>query len=261
MKNRFVALFVCVLLVLGAFPITAESTDITISLADLGENAEIHTALQQKYLDDSTEHVSPYARGTAELSNPEPVVFKWDSNADVGAVYQLSVSENADMSMPRRFSVAGTKYEVYNFRPDTRYYWTVSTAGVTSKVATFKTENELPYNICVDGVTTVRDCGGWSTSDGGRVRFGMMYRCGKLHENGDEFIPLISKKGIKTMHDELGIKTEIDLRGEYYGPQKSALGDDVKYCQTPMEYTNTVLEDINYASLREIFAVLAEESS
>ena len=133
MKKRIAALIIFVLLVLGSFPITADCADIVISLADLGENVEIHTELQQKYLDDSAEHIAPYAGGRSELSYPKPVTFIWNSNAEAGAVYQLSVSENADMSKPRTYSVSGTEYDVYNFRPETRYYWTVSTAGATSR--------------------------------------------------------------------------------------------------------------------------------
>lgn len=72
MKKRIGALIIFVLLVLGSFPITADSADIVISLADLGENVEIHTELQQKYLDDSAEHIAPYAGGPPNSVTPNP---------------------------------------------------------------------------------------------------------------------------------------------------------------------------------------------
>ena len=179
-------------------------------------------------------------------------------------MYQLSVSENADMSKPRTYSVSGTEYDVYNFRPETRYYWTVSTAGATSNIATFKTENELPYNIFVDGVTNVRDCGGKITQDGGRVRYGMMYRSGQLNDFLTE-APYITPDGVKTMRDELGVRFEIDLRAMLFDEDdpnaRSVLGDDIKYVNAPMGNTNGTDDELNFAALRKIFRVLADENN
>lgn len=88
-----------------------------------------------------------------------------------------------------------------------------------------------PRNLYVGGVTNVRDIGGYTTLSGDTVRQGRIIRCGKLHSS--DGTQRISAKGIAQMRDDLGVKSEIDLRkassNEYGGVTNSMLGADVNY--------------------------------
>ena len=62
--------------------------------------------------------------------------------------------------------------------------------------------------IQVDGIFNVRDIGGWKTTDGRRIRYGLIYRGSEM--DGIHGVN-ISARGIEQMKD-LGIRTEVDLR-------------------------------------------------
>ncbi len=61
----------------------------------------------------------------------------------------------------------------------------------------------------ISGVNNVRDIGGWTTTDGKRVRYGLIIRGGELDGIHSTHI---TAKGIKQLKSE-SIKTEVDLRG------------------------------------------------
>ena len=63
-----------------------------------------------------------------------------------------------------------------------------------------------PRNCYVSGVTNVRDIGGYSSSLGKNayIRQGLYYRGANLNS--------ITDKGKAQMKEDLGVKTEIDLR-------------------------------------------------
>ncbi|MBR0400330.1 MAG: tyrosine-protein phosphatase [Mogibacterium sp.] len=70
----------------------------------------------------------------------------------------------------------------------------------------------------IGGVYNVRDIGGAKTRSGKRVREGLIYRSGNLNS--------ISKKGKVILKNELGIRSDLDLRrkGEGGAGKKSAAG-------------------------------------
>lgn len=67
------------------------------------------------------------------------------------------------------------------------YYWkVVATAGnlsVTSAVRAFRTEDQAPRLLRIDGVPNVRDLGGRKAMRGKRVRQGLVYRTARLNDN------------------------------------------------------------------------------
>ena len=110
---------------------------------------------------------------------------------------------------------------VWNLMTDTTYYWRImakTAAGQTvcSDVKTFTTEAG-PRMLHADGVENIRDQGGWQVSHdvvlsdgtliyeaGERTTQGLVYRSGRFEK--------VTQDGIDTIVNELGIKTEIDLR-------------------------------------------------
>ena len=128
------------------------------------------------------------------------------------------------------------------------------------------TDAQAPRNMYVDGVTNVRDLGGWSIPDG-RVKQGLIYRCGRLNENNCETpVAKITEKGIDTMLNEMKVRSEIDLRkvedNEVGGlSDTSILGDSVNYYQCPMGYNGNMLIG-NADMVRHIFSdILSKEEN
>lgn len=67
----------------------------------------------------------------------------------------------------------------------------------------------------------VRDLGGW-TCDGGTVKYGKLFRGGEISASDTDFI--------KTMHDEIGIRAELELQGTDVSEDYSVIGIDVDFC-------------------------------
>ena len=252
----------------------------TIRLRELGESVSIHTDPQTAYLANADPHsILTYANATAEASRPEPIRLRWaisESAAGHVRLYVVRIWTKPDRSDVTEATVAGSKteYAFYNAMLGTTYYWNVSSRDdeddiSTSETSSFTTESQGPRNLYVDGVTNVRDLGGWATVDGGRIRQGLLYRGGRFSSNESTSVT-ISAKGILTLRDEIGIKTEIDLRqttavnnrNESGGLTASPLGDSVRYCAFPMEYGEVLFSDPkNIQRIREIFAFLSDESN
>ena len=254
----------------------------------------IHTELQTAFLLNADPHAfgdllkPAYAAqsasydtdpGTLELGRPEPITLTWtvpESAAGHVSAYTVRLWTEPDASDAKEIAVAGdkTEYAFYNPYIGTIYHWTVTLLddegeSITSDVAFFQTDAQAPRNLWVDGDTNVRDLGGWMTVDGGKVRQGLLYRGARLNENDSTEI-LITEEGIRTLCDELGIKTEIDLRqteavngrDESGGITVSPLGEGVTYLARPMYYGDKLIkDDKNKQRVKEIFAVLADESN
>jgi protein-tyrosine phosphatase len=80
-----------------------------------------------------------------------------------------------------------------------RRYVSVSPHGTGSAVVA--AERRVPF----EGVTNVRDLGGYPAGDGGRVRWGAVFRADALHK---------LTPADRTAFEGLGIRTVFDLRGE-----------------------------------------------
>ena len=243
-------------------------SDVTFELADLGEEVNIHTERQQRAinyaLDGEFDKITTVARGGSEWSHPEPVVLNWFVFAvDDITGYTVNVSENMDMSDPYFTGTTTTETEirVYNLELATTYYWTVTAtvAGkdVTSGVAVFTVSGQSPRNLYADGITNVRDMGGWETESGGRVKQGMLYRSARLNNN-----VVVTEDTIYTMKTVLGIRSEIDLRQDDDAQYitESPLGADVTYVRYPMTAADNIILN-NPEQIKQVMTFLADESN
>lgn len=138
----------------------------------------------------------------------------------------------------------------------------VDGSEITSGTACFTTSEQGPRNLYVDGLTNVRDIGGWKT-DSGRVKQGMIYRCGRLNLSYDDTPTIeITDDGIFMMKEVLEVKLEIDLRGyEELGKiSASPLGNDVNYYRESMSCGGNILTK-NVEQIKNIFSFLANEEN
>ncbi|MBQ7107841.1 MAG: tyrosine-protein phosphatase [Clostridia bacterium] len=228
----------------------------SVTLTDLGEKLPIHTELQSAYLSGYYNNISEHAGGTAELSRSKAITFSWtDTNFANGTLYGylLTLSENSDLSNGDVYAININLVDLYNLKIGTTYYWSVtaiySDGVVISDVDTFSTEATAPRNLYISGVTNARDIGGW-TINGKQTNQGLIFRMGHLDS--------VTLKGQTTLFNELGIKSEIDIRME--SEARNVFGDKLKYYAFYMGYSGGIITS-NHESIVKFFEVLGDESN
>lgn len=242
----------------------------TISIKNFNKEIQIHTKLQTDYLNDNFYLASEYAKGDKELSKPQALKLAWNMNPFQQIFverYEISIATNEKMDNAQVVTVSGkNEYQLYNLMTATTYFCKVNAFNsngkvIQSDVKSFKTSDSLPRNINIEGVTNARDLGGYALSNGKRFKQGMIYRTARLNENDSEKV-LITESGIKTMVQQLKVKTEIDLRktDEVGGITASVLGDSVNYCHIPMLSNGNILR-LNKTETKMFFEVLADKNN
>ncbi len=274
--KKIISLLLSILLVMSVFTSCGTNTkkqkftttnDIITNIYPVNCEVSIHTKKQTKYLNNDYDKLPLGVKGKKELSHPQAVTFEWEYIAQKGEndKYVLKISEKKDMSNPITFVAETETVSVYNLKIATKYYWTITVGDKTSQVYDFTTDGTAPRNLYVDGVTNVRDVGGWITENGTRTKQGLIYRCARLNESVDNGSGvIITENGKNVMLNDLGIKTEIDVRraskGETGGLTASPLGDTVKYLNFPMDHANDILND-NKEEIINFFETLANEEN
>lgn len=240
--------------------------DCFLELVPTAEVVDTHTPLQKSYLSGGYNDILSYANGTSERSLPKAIKLQWSTDFPADK-YIVELSEGADFSAVTQYTTLNTSYNLYNLYIGQNYYWRVRAvsgdAEMVSQSAYFQTSSAAPRNMFVDGITNVRDLGGWVTESGKRVKQGLLYRTGRLNTSWYATVNAdITEFGIKTMRETMGIRSEIDLRKDYQNEvsllRKCVLGDDINYYACPMEY-----EDLtsNKDMVRHIFSLLADKSN
>ena len=230
-----------------------------------------HTLSQQGYLNGPYNNIGNFAGGKAELSKPAPVILSWKFNNPNNRIltnYTVYVGEKSDLSDAKQYETADSQFLLYNLKLGTTYYWNVSAlydgGSCYGTVNSFTTDTTAPRNIAVDGVTNMRDLGGWEIDGGGRIKQGMLYRCGRLNTGGTDDTIEITLDGVDVMLNDLGIRSEIDLRttndhstGDI---TESVIDPDLNYYSCPMSYKGNILTE-NKEMIGKVFKLLADESN
>lgn len=267
MKNlilRFCSFVLIALLCVGL--VSCEEEKENVIIAD--ETFEIHTDLQKSFLENAYDLVSLYAKGDAELSKPNPVVIKWNAENDLdNNEYTFVLSEFEDFSVSRTFAVDTNEIALKNLKIHTLYYWYVEFLKDNNlnktAVKTFVIDNVTPRNLDIEGLTNVRDLGGYKLGVNKYIKQGMIYRSSRLNENNTTDL-LITENGIKEMVDILKIKTELDIRdaseNETGGITTSPLGSSVNYVSISMKSGGNYLKR-NKDVIKNVFAVFGDEAN
>lgn len=206
---------------------------ITLIRPGQGETVSLQTAEQRAFLADEAGRAAmdgalsfcwyDLQRQGTDGSQPQPVEFVWeqtDAGQEEAAWYLLLISESPQLTAPQVYMTAEPRLTVFNLKVDTVYYWCVQRNGRRSETASFRTAWELPRCIRLDGVSNVRDVGGYAVN-GGRIRQGLLYRGGEL-----DLHMHLTPEGALAMH-RLGIRTELDMRGEARGQVDFTTGEAV----------------------------------
>lgn len=189
-----------------------------------------------------------YLRG--EHCTPSPVTLAWeDANAVEGKSYTVFISVHRDMKNAKEFTVNETHAEIYNLNIGTTYYWQVKSGDDASPVQVFITEDGYPRFIKLDGVSNVRDIGGYVTADGKRVKQNLAYRSAQLDG--------ITNDAKELALTELNIRTDLDLRGGGSSP----LGSSVQHISVAMQWYEHIFEENMYGVVKQTVSAFAEESN
>lgn len=219
--------------------------NVTFEMSDNYEGMfNTQTATQKGYMEDEYTNIDKYGKGSSENSKPNSmdVIYKvLECDVELTSLkvnlYELDGDKRVD-TITYLLDKDAKHVSFNNLKVDTNYEWTVTAISgdksVESEANRFHTVDGTVRFIDIDGLSNVRDCGGWTGLDGKRIKQGLLYRGEEFNKqnNGragssasdyhydpskasatDPYGQKISEKGIETVVNELKIKTEVDIRG------------------------------------------------
>ncbi len=185
-----------------------------------------------------------------ELCTPPAISFTWsDENAADGKEYTLTISEKEDMSDGITYTTSEASIDVYNLKIGTKYYWSVSSSDDVSKTFSFETESGYPRFIKADNISNMRDLGGYKTLDGKYIKQGIAYRSGQLEDANQD--------GRDVVLNQLGIKTDLDLRGAAGGSAIPGLNK----ISIPLKWYQHIFDEANKADVKRTMLAFADENN
>ncbi len=223
----------------------------------------------RQYLNAKTEEEIITALQNAKGGDNDQIqnVISWSSNSSTN--YKVEFSN--DRSFDEYETIDATTNSVSLKRtliPGETYYYRI------------KKDNKIIYDdlsikindtyslrpIYIEGLNNVRDIGGWKTIDGKTIPYGKLYR--------GAFLNNITEKGKDTFFNELGIKTEIDVRTD---GEQTLFDSRLTYHKCGMwQYTNIIpdyqmwdasssgcfsFDEGSPAAIKSIFELLADSSN
>jgi len=126
---------------------------------------------------------------------PLTVKLEYDCGSSAPHSHVITISENKDfapaVTITEKAKGGKSVLEIDNLKVAQKYYWNVTchfllSSDITSKTATFTTEDKTPRLLKIDGVPNVRDLGGRKTLNGKRVKQGLIYRTAGLNDNASQ---------------------------------------------------------------------------
>ena len=205
-------------------------------------NTQMYSQEVCDYLRAEDDYEQIMALQSADIYDKQRTTVRWERQEKADS-YTVVLSKNADMSHEMQYVVDGSETE-YTFNaliPNTKYYVKLQSHDESGKMLretksqNFITQADFCQRIVnVDGVSNVRDIGGYKAQGNSKVQYGLIYRGARLNAITDE--------GIATFTKELGIKTELDVR---YGTDggKAVDMEGVAYKQFGMWAYNSILPD------------------
>ena len=197
----------------------------------------------------------------ADRSFPEAIAFRWMPPPGLRAMptYDIFLDRSPDFSSPLALTgLRRPEIRIRHLMVDCDYYWyVVATVNgnpvVASEIRHLHTHPSLPRWIRVPDITNMRDLGGWPAYDGFRVRQGLLYRSSEMNGHLG-----LTDAGRDVLLRELGIRTELDLRGPADYPRPALPEDRVHWVNAPIVAYDELLEEDMHAEIQKIFSLLAD---
>ena len=180
------------------------------------ERSNVHS-----YLEDASDRYTNSNTSTSVINNycsnngddiPAPVTLSWEGKAT-----QIKIYENSTLVKTQTFTSSST-VDIFNLIPGKTYTYQVNnTDNTTSTFRTTGTRRMIKVSDTFNAnhARNCRDLGGIKTADGKTLNYGLIFRGTSMDEITEE------EKAI--LKNELGIKLDVDLRGE----SKNPLGVDI----------------------------------
>ena len=214
------------------------------------ETVKTHTDLQTEFIeriarfgtDSSLEWLLPI-KNNCECSYPAELTVKFE--ADGLPPYEIILSESKDIAQSVKYLTDSPSLTLENLKVGCEYF--VFIGGEFA--GNFKTADEKFRFIRIDGLLNVRDLGGIN------IKQGMLYRGSDIMGEYS-----ISEKGKKTFRDELGIKTELNLRREV-SPDRESPMPTIPHVYLPYRPYMEIFEEKHREGICKIFDFLADENN
>ena len=177
---------------------------------------------------------------------PLPILIGW-KHYNNAVEYAVSIGDQTIYTEHNRLAI-------YNLIPNKTYQYKVQALcadGTNTLVedGSISTENGTRM-LNIDGIQNVRDIGGYSALNG-KVKYGLIFRGSAM----DEWIAedrYISENGKKELIKNIGVRTDLDLRGD---PNASALGSGIYFRSVAYQPYTTAITD---ATQRGYFKTMLE---
>lgn len=148
---------------------------------------------------------------------PAGMTVSWSETG--GALPTITVTENEQVWYTEG-NLSGNSYTITNLTPGCTYTYRVEADGTMLAEGRFKAVGPVRM-VHITDTWNYRDLGGWTGLDGKTIRYGKIFRGGSLNGvfNGEEMDHQNADYNNFTFHgqtdiDRLGIKAELDLRGD-----------------------------------------------
>ncbi|MBQ4306584.1 MAG: tyrosine-protein phosphatase [Bacteroidales bacterium] len=198
------------------------------------------------------------------LDQPWPVEVNWESTVaseNLRVVVKEVKPGNATV-LDKTIDGHASSYFIWNLVPGRRYTYSVTDGSRVLTSGKFSTEGRRRM-IYAPSVHNFRDLGGMKTTSGKTLKYGKLYRGGELvnltGENREKVRIQVSEDDIRLMHDDLGIRGEIDFRfdGELgYADdiegneiKFTPLGDDVAYYNIQTHHAGQFGQDMRHGEI------------
>ncbi|MCR4920408.1 MAG: tyrosine-protein phosphatase [Bacteroidaceae bacterium] len=205
------------------------------------ENPQVKAFCDQvSYPDDDYSYslVKKYSQSMPyRLDQPWPVVLSWESG-QVTDKLQVTVREvrpGQKTVIDKSIDGHTSSFLAWNLTPGRTYTYTVTNGDQTLAKGKFQTTGRRRM-IYAPSVHNVRDFGGLVTTDGRTLQYGKIYRGGQLTFKGDKdenrntVVNQVSEEDIRLMHDDLGIRAEVDFRFDHeLGYNDDLDGNDINF--------------------------------
>jgi len=180
-------------------------------------------------------------------TTPRQIPFTWEP-AEEGV---LQVSACEDFSEVYTFVGTGGCL-VDNLHGNTQYFARVICGDRISETLTFRTADAFTTFFRVDGIYNVRDCGGRLTTEGRRIKQGLLYRGSELNNKVN-----ITEAGLKTLRETLKIKTVLDLRNPEAEDVQNRYGGEYAHIKVAAYHGYLLNPYVN----KQVFDFLADENN
>ena len=222
--------------------------------------------------------IDDYWEGSSNNSKSKKVALVFDSvGFPSNTIYTVRYGMKEDLSDARTVTTSEKYATIENLYSNRTYYWQVSVGTISSTIESFMTKEGFRM-ITASGVNNIRDMGGRSVYGGKHIKQGLIYRGAELVEetykdvsNGSTHTKTLNEENKAILRDDLGIKLEIDFRGDdesnnlVHSPLYDENYQDIDYMRIPnmagYDWFFSIDDETNKARVHDMFVAFANAES